>query len=96
MLQEEALRKGNVVAGIRDFKEAAWACYREVYDHIIWIDADVPVDPTITFTAQDLAVMLEGKKTTLTVIKNDSSPKFCETIAEFAKSIRAPRKEWTA
>ena len=96
MLQEEALRKGNVVAGIRDFKEAAWACYREIYDHIIWIDADVPVDPTITFTAQDLAVMLEGKRTTLTVIKNDGSPKFCEVIAEFAKSIRTLRKEWTA
>jgi hypothetical protein len=62
LLQKEALAVGNVVAGIRDFREIAWACYNEIYDHIIWIDADVEQDPTLTFTANDIAVMLKDNR----------------------------------
>jgi len=86
LLQKEALAVGNVVAGIRDFREIAWACYNEIYDHIIWIDSDVEPDPTLTFTANDISVMLTGKRTKFTRIKNSKDNQF---FADARKLIEA-------
>lgn len=88
LLQKEALEVGNVVAGIRDFREAAWACYNEIYDHIIWIDADVEPDTTLTFTSHDIAVMLQGKKTKLTIIKNNKDSQFFTDARKLIEAIK--------
>ena len=87
-LQKEALDVGNVVAGIRDFREAAWACYNEIYDHIIWIDADVEPDPTLTFTSHDIAVMLQGRKTRLMIIKNNKDSQFFADARKLIEAIK--------
>ena len=90
LLQKEALQRGNVIAGIRDIREVVWACIgdgRFLYDHIIWIQADVPVDPTLTFGYNDLAVMLQWKKTKLTIIENDFGDGFIQQANEFLKAL---------
>lgn len=88
LLQKEALAVGNVVAGIRDFREIAWACCCDIYDHIIWIDADVEPDPTLTFTSHDIAVMLQGKKTKLTIIKNNKDSQFFADARKLIEAIQ--------
>lgn len=89
LLQKEALQQGNVIAGVRDFREAVWAC-DGLYDHIIWIQADVAVDPTLTFCYNDLAMMisLNGIGTKITIIENDFGDRFIQQANELLKTIR--------
>lgn len=87
LLQREALQQGNVIAGIRSFEEAVWACDGWCYEHIVWIQADVPVDPTLTFGYNDLAVMLQGKRTAITIIENDFGDGFIQQANEFLKAL---------
>lgn len=88
LLQKEALAVGNVVAGIRDFREITWACCCDIYDHIIWIDADVEQDPTLTFTANDIAVIFKGKRTKFTRIKNNKDNQFFADARKLIEAIK--------
>lgn len=48
-----SLDRGDIVSGIRDRSELESARAARLLTHVLWIDRDVPTDPTITFTRDD-------------------------------------------
>ena len=48
-LLRASLENGNLSAGVRDAVEITYACQHRVVDHIVWIERDVPRDPTLMF-----------------------------------------------
>lgn len=54
ILAKRALASGDIVAGLRDKPELDAVVAQGLFDAIVWVDRDVPVDPTVTFTKQDV------------------------------------------
>ena len=43
----EALRHGNIIAGIRAWEEYEWAVKSGTIQYVLWVERDVPEDPTL-------------------------------------------------
>lgn len=48
-LLRASLAHGDISAGVRDAVEIDYACQQRTVDHIVWIERDVPPDPTMAF-----------------------------------------------
>lgn len=76
-----SLERGEIVSGIRDRCELVAAREHGLVRHIVWIQRDVPVDPTVTFTMQDCDW----------VIRNDADlDTFRARVAFWAGSVGLP------
>lgn len=53
LLAELVLATGEIAAGLRDRAELLAVKEAGLFSRIVWVDRDVPNDPTVTFTAQD-------------------------------------------
>lgn len=54
VLAKKALATGDIVAGLRDKPELDAVVSQGLFDSIVWVDREVPVDPTVTFTMFDV------------------------------------------
>jgi hypothetical protein len=75
VLLREALANGNLVAGLRDAQEIVAACDNHLVDRIVWIERDVPNDPTLKFDLNfcAYAIARSQKEIVLDVILNHTS-----------------------
>lgn len=48
-LAREVLKDGDIVVGVRDRLELETTCDEGLVDLVVWIDRDVPPDPTLTY-----------------------------------------------
>lgn len=59
-LIRDVLKHSDLVCGIRDRKELVDAKEKGLIDLIIWIDRDVPCDPTVTYTIDDADIVIRN------------------------------------
>jgi hypothetical protein len=60
-LAREVLRDGDLVVGVRDRAEMEATIREGLVDLVIWIDRDVPVDPTLTYGRELADVVIENR-----------------------------------
>jgi hypothetical protein len=76
-----SLEKGDIVSGIRDASELMAAREQALLQCVLWVQRDVPPDPTVTFTADDCDW----------VIRNDSDiDTFRQRLAYWAGAVGLP------
>lgn len=59
-LIQDCLDHSDIVCGVRDRAELLAAKEAGLLDLIIWIDRDVPVDPTVTYTVDDCDMVIRN------------------------------------
>jgi len=62
-LARYCLYRGDIVVGLRDKVELAAIKAEGLIDLYIWIDHNVPVDPTVTFTVDDCDIVIRNHGT---------------------------------
>lgn len=71
ILLDTAFRHGPITAGVRDKVELQYACEKQLITHLIWIQRDVPVDPTLEFNQFDCVRYVGGKNVCYSLIFNN-------------------------
>jgi len=59
-LIRDCLNHSDIICGIRDRAELLAAREEGLLDLIIWVDREVPTDPTVTYTADDCDVIVRN------------------------------------
>lgn len=62
-LIRNCLSHSDIVCGVRDRKELFAARDEGLLDLLIWIDRDVPVDSTVTYTIDDCDIVIRNRDT---------------------------------
>jgi hypothetical protein len=75
-LAKKCLEQGDMVVGLRDIIELNACKAAGLFDLIIWIDRDVPHDPTVTFTKEDCDIV---------VCNNTDLPTFYARLARLCR-----------
>jgi hypothetical protein len=60
-LAREVLRDGDLVVGVRDRAEMEATIREGLVSLVIWIDRDVPVDPTLTYGRELADMVIENR-----------------------------------
>lgn len=63
LLIKDVLKHSDVVCGVRDKCELLGAKNEGLLDLIVWIDRDVPVDPTVTYSIEDADIIIRNHTT---------------------------------
>lgn len=77
-LVNRGLELGEVVAGIRDPREMAGIKKAELFDLIVWIEKDVPLDKTVKFTRMDADIIIEN---------NGTKEQFYDKLRKLARTL---------
>jgi hypothetical protein len=59
-LIRDCLEHSDIICGVRDYAELIAAKAQGLLDLIIWVDRDVPVDPTVTYSIDDCDVIIRN------------------------------------
>lgn len=62
-LIRDVLKHSDLVCGVRDRAELLAARDTGLLDLIVWIDRDVPVDPTVTYSIDDCDIVIRNHGT---------------------------------
>lgn len=57
-LVQDVLKHSDIVCGVRDGSEMKSAIEHGLFDLVVWIDRDVPPDPTLTFGIETADVII--------------------------------------
>lgn len=60
-LIKDVMGHSDVVAGVRDGQEIWSGIYQGLFDLVLWLDRDVPHDPTLTFGPEVADVVLPNR-----------------------------------
>lgn len=64
LLLRQALKHGSITGGVRDKCEVVYARENDIVDLVVWVEnKNVPVDPTVMFTAADCDMIVENNGT---------------------------------
>jgi hypothetical protein len=80
-LAKYCLERGTMVVGLRDTVELQACKEARLFDIILWIERDVPPDPTVTFSREDCDIVVDNF-TTL--------ERFYERLANLARVMGMP------
>jgi len=64
-LIRDCLTHSEIICGIRDRAELLAAREEGLLDLIIWVDRDVPVDPTVTYTVDDCDIIIRNHRSVM-------------------------------
>lgn len=81
-LVRQALVDGDIVSGLRDLAEIVHLRESGLADLIIWIDRDVPVDPTMAYGPEVCDVIIENP--------TDNLPLFFSRLERLCRFARVP------
>lgn len=76
-----SLATGDLVVGLRDAIELEACKAAKLFDLILWINRDVPVDPTVTFRREDCDVVIDN---------NDDLPTLEKRLARLLRFAGVP------
>lgn len=62
-LIRDVLQHSDLVCGVRDRCELLAAREEQLLDLVVWIDRDVPVDPTVTYSIDDCDIVVRNHGT---------------------------------
>ena len=62
-LIRDCLEHSDIVCGVRDGKELTASKEKGLLDLIIWVNRDVPNDPTVTYTRDDCDIVVDNTST---------------------------------
>lgn len=60
LIIRDVLKHSDIVCGVRDKCELLTAKKEGLLDLIIWIERDVPVDPTVTYSIEDADIIIRN------------------------------------
>ncbi|NIN68084.1 MAG: hypothetical protein GTO63_25935 [Anaerolineae bacterium] len=80
-LIRDCLSHSDIVCGPRDKAELLAAKGEGLIDLIVWVDRDVPEDPTVTYSIDDADIVVRNRGTLL---------QYEERLARLMKALRIP------